>query len=241
MRTEWKMAAATVAFAGVHSLLATRRAKDAAARAVGTRARAGYYRLFYNAQSVATFGALLAYGASLPRETVYRVRGPAAALLRAGQGASLGYLGWGMLHVDFPHFAGFTSAAAARAGHPLPPEPEAQSPAPDDDGVLRMTGPFAQSRHPMNAAFLAFFWLTPAMTSRRLGFNVVTAAYALAGSWLEDRRLASRWGPAFDAYRREVPFFLPSASAPRREHRPPVRYARGGEHERARSEAAPYA
>lgn len=210
MRSEWKMVAATTAFAGVHSLLATRRAKEAAARVAGVERRAAYYRLFYSAQSVVTFGALLAYGASLPRHEVYRVRGPAAAAMRAGQAAGAAYLLWSIRHADFAHFAGFASAAAARAGRPLPPEPEAQSPT--SSPALRMTGPFRLSRHPMNAAQLAFFWLTPRMTSRRLAFNLLATAYSVAGSWLEDRRLASRYGPAFDAYRRDVPLLLPSTA-----------------------------
>jgi protein-S-isoprenylcysteine O-methyltransferase Ste14 len=112
-----------------------------------------------------------------------------------------------MRHADFAHFTGLASAAAARDGRPLPPEPEAQSPT--SAPSLRMTGPFRLSRHPMNAAQLAFFWLTPRMTSRRLAFNLLATAYSIGGSWLEDRRLATRYGPAFEAYRDEVPLLVP--------------------------------
>ena len=54
-----RTAVATVAFAGLHSLLASRGVKRLAERAVGTRVRNGAYRAAYNAVSVGTTAALV--------------------------------------------------------------------------------------------------------------------------------------------------------------------------------------
>lgn len=43
----WRLAAATALFLGVHSLLASRPAKEAAARLLGERCRNAFYRLSY--------------------------------------------------------------------------------------------------------------------------------------------------------------------------------------------------
>ena len=106
MHTAWKIGLATAAFAVVHSALASDRAKRFAASAIGERRRDAGYRLFYVGQSVLTFGLLVAYGARLPSRTLYRVRGPAALALRAGQAA-------GLLHL-VGHEVLVLSASAAR-------------------------------------------------------------------------------------------------------------------------------
>ena len=47
-----KIAVATIFFAGVHSVFATRSAKRKATKVLGERNRNGLYRPFYNAQAV---------------------------------------------------------------------------------------------------------------------------------------------------------------------------------------------
>jgi hypothetical protein len=69
------MALATVAFALIHSALASRAAKRAAAAVAGERRAHAAYRLFYVGQSLLTFSLLLAYGRRLPAQTLYRRSG----------------------------------------------------------------------------------------------------------------------------------------------------------------------
>ena len=57
--------------------------------------------------------------------------------------------------------------------------------------------------------YLPVLWATPHMTFRRLGFNLVATAYLAAGSFHEERRLARRYGEAYERYRRSAPFFVP--------------------------------
>lgn len=210
----WRDAArvlgATVAFAAVHSLLATHRAKRLAARLVGERARDGWYRAFYNAQSVATTAALVAYVLRRPGRTVWHVRGPGAVALRVGQLAGLATLGAAARQIGVLRFAGLPELAAWATGRPIPPSQEAQGPRLAADGRVPHAGPFAWTRHPSNVGFLPVLWLQPHMTTARLALCVASTAYLVAGSRREEARLAARHGAAYEAYRKSgVPFFVP--------------------------------
>ncbi len=61
-----KIMAATALFAGVHSLLASHKAKATAAALFKERRRNGLYCAFYNISAITTFGALIFYGTKLP-------------------------------------------------------------------------------------------------------------------------------------------------------------------------------
>ena len=210
-----RIVAATVAFAVVHSVLASRAAKQRAERALGERARAGWYRAFYNAQAVATSAALLAYGRSLPDRTLWRARGATAMLLRAGQLAGLAWGAWAARTVGIGAMSGASSAMAwARGDGVVPREPEAQGPAPSSapgDGGVQARGPFAWSRHPLNWAPVPVLWLDPHMTANLAAFNAVATLYLVAGSWHEETRLRAAYGAAYETFRRSgVAFWWPS-------------------------------
>jgi hypothetical protein len=94
---------------------------------------------------------------------------------------------------------------------PVPPEPEAQGPALDAEGLRHAAGPFAWSRHPLNFAPLPAFWLHPRMTTTLLAFNLASTAYLVIGSWHEEARLQEAFGGGYAAYQRSgVPFYLPA-------------------------------
>ncbi|WP_165246947.1 methyltransferase family protein [Paludisphaera soli] len=206
-----KTAAATAAFGLVHSALASRPAKRAAAGLIGRRARDGLYRPLYLGQSIAATAALVSYVRRLPDRELYHVRGPAAALMRGGQAAGLAYMTWAAFQVGVPRLTGLAGLAALGAGDPDPPPPvEAQGPAPDADGRIRAEGPFRHSRHPLNLAPLPVFWLQPRMTANLLAFNLAATAYLVLGSKHEEHRLRAAYGKAYEGYLRTgVPFYLP--------------------------------
>jgi hypothetical protein len=90
-RSMLKVAAATAVFGVVHSLLASRPAKRAAADMFGERNRNGLYRVCYIAQSFVAFGLLAAYIHRQPSRELYRVKGPLALLMHAIQSGALVY------------------------------------------------------------------------------------------------------------------------------------------------------
>lgn len=208
MQTFVKMALATLAFAAVHSALASRKAKDVAGRVVGEERRDAAYRIAFVGQSLVSFTALAAFGASLPNTTVYRVTGPVAWLIRLGQITGALQLLAGLRAVGFRRWSGLRNLAAYLAGKPMPPGPAAQGPEMAEDGRLTVDGPYRWSRHPLNFAGLPMIWLTPHMTTRRLAFNVVGTVYLALGSKHEEARLEVAYGDAYRAYVGSgVPFF----------------------------------
>jgi methanethiol S-methyltransferase len=210
MRAATKMGLATFAFAALHSAMATRTAKRFAGNLIGSERRDAGYRLFFIGQSLLSFSALLAYGARLPTQTLYRVKGTAAVLMRAGQVAGIVQLITALRQVGVLRWSGIQNFYAWRAGRPLPVGPVAQGPEMTEKEKLTDGGLFRWSRHPLNFAGIPIFWLTPHMTTRRLTFNIVSSIYFVLGSRHEEKRLSDVYGKAYQDYlEKEVPFFWP--------------------------------
>jgi methanethiol S-methyltransferase len=206
-----KVVVATGVFALVHSALASQKAKTAAVHLVGERRRNAWYRPVYLVQSLVTFGALALYVKGLPKQTLYRVRGPLAGVMQLTRVASVGYAVYAAHHVGTPAVLGWPGLTAWWHGMAVVPrEPEAQGPARAGGEGLRVAGPFLVSRHPLNLAPLPVLWLAPTMTVNSAVFNSVATLYFVLGSVHEERRLRASYGPAYRAYQHsDVPFYLP--------------------------------
>jgi len=198
-----------VVWAGIHSLLASRRAKDASARVAGARSRDGLYRVAYNAQSVVTVAWAARLLARLPDRGLYEAGTPWSWLFRAGQIVSLGVLFSGVRVVGVLEFAGIVPLRRALTGSDSRPEPEAQGPPMGADGEMKTTGAFRFTRHPGNLGAMGFFLLWPRMTVNRATLAALVALYVVLGSMHEERRLRMAYGEAFERYRQKVPFLIP--------------------------------
>jgi methanethiol S-methyltransferase len=195
-------------WAGVHSLLASKRAKDLAVRVAGPRSRDGLYRLAYNAQSVLSVAWVARWFLRLPDRELYRAEYPWSLLFRAGQAASLGVLFSGVRVVGVLEFAGLAPLYRLLTGHESRPEPEAQGPPIGDDEMVE-AGAFRFTRHPGNLGALGLFLLWPRMTVNRAVLAALVALYVVLGSMHEEHRLRLAYGEAFERYRCKVPFLLP--------------------------------
>lgn len=209
-RSMVKVAAATAAFSVVHSLLASRTAKQTAAHWCGERNRNGLYRVFFIGQSFVTLAALTAYIRRQPGDELYQVRGPLAVLMHAGQIVGLLYAIPAAHQVGIPRILGWESFRAWLGEGPVPREPEAQGPALDGEGSTHAAGPFVWNRHPLNFVPVPIFWLWPRMTTNLLAFNAAATAYLVLGSLHEESRLQRTYGERYEAYQRSgIPFYVP--------------------------------
>ena len=196
-------------WAGVHSLLASKRAKELAVGVVGPGGRDGLYRLAYNAQSVISVALAAWYFVRLPDRELYRAERPWSGLFRAGQATSLGVLFSGVWVVGVLEFAGLVPLWRLLTGRESRPEPEAQGPPIGADGGMVEAGAFRFTRHPGNLGAMGFFLLWPRMTVNRAVLAVLVALYVVLGSMHEESRLRLAYGEAFERYRRRVPFLVP--------------------------------
>ena len=201
VNTLLRSVAATIVFAGIHSLLASNAAKRVAFRLMGVENRRRY-RAAYNAHAVATSLGLNLWIRRLPNdELVYQVRGLASYAMRAGQVAAGVQLARAVYAVGILNFLG-----SGPEGESI----EAQGPARRENGTLIVTGPFKTQRHPTNFWPIFILWLQPRMTYAGFAFSVVASLYLYVGSIHQDHRLRRAYGDAYAKYRAAgVPFFFP--------------------------------
>ena len=193
----------------LHTVLASKQAKDLTRWVAGSRYRNGLYRLGYNAQSLVLLAWATRWFLRLPDRELYRARPPWSWLFWAGQAASLGVLLSGIRVIGLLDFAGITSLRDFLAGRDLRPEPEAQGPPISADGEMKRAEAFRFTRHPGNLGALGFFLLFPRMTANRAALAALVAFYVVLGSLHEEYRLRAAYGTAFERYRLTVPFLVP--------------------------------
>jgi protein-S-isoprenylcysteine O-methyltransferase Ste14 len=146
---------------------------------------------------VGVAGMLSLYGglvAGVPWD-VWRAPGPAFHPLLAGLGAALFVAGWGLFG-----WARWTLGRWWSADVQIKQGQE-----------LRISGPYRLVRHPLYSGLIAAGLGALLLTGRPawVGGLAAIAGYVLGKAWLEEQALAAHFGPAWHAYRRRVPAFLP--------------------------------
>ena len=77
------------------------------------------------------------------------------------------------------------------------------------DPGFQSPGLYRHMRHPIMTGFLIAFWAAPTMTVGHLVFALATTGYILIALQLEERDLIRAFGARYEAYRRDVPMFIP--------------------------------
>lgn len=207
-----KVAAATLLYAGIHTLLASRPAKKVATRLLGERLRNALYRPFYNAQSVTGLVLLGVYVARQPARELYQAQGFTRVALRVGQAGSVCILLVSITQIGWGRFTGLSNLIALLRGETyIAREPESQAAILGADGKMKAVGTFRVSRNAVNFIFLPLLWLNPRQTDRAVLFNSIITVYLVLGSYHSEARMRARYGKAMEEYQKSgVPFFIPS-------------------------------
>ena len=184
---------AVTLYGGLHSLLASTRAKALAERLAGQTANR-WYRLTYNLIGGLTFLPVLAVPARWPGTVLYQIPWPWSVAPLALQVLALALLVIGLMQADVFHFLGLRQLrGSTQTGPPR----------------LEVRGLHRWVRHPLYTAGLMFIWLTPVMTTSSLALTLGLTFYIYLGSIHEERRLADEFGDAYLDYQRRVPRLIP--------------------------------
>ena len=74
--------------------------------------------------------------------------------------------------------------------------------------AFKAEGPFAIVRHPIYLGWVLMVFATPAMTTSRMLFAVISTAYLVAAIPLEERSLVEAFGEKYVAYQRQMKWRL---------------------------------
>jgi protein-S-isoprenylcysteine O-methyltransferase Ste14 len=162
----------------IHSVLASKQAKDVVRRIAGPRYRNGLYRFSYVVKSFVMFGWATIWFLRLPDRQLYHVRAPWSWLMQLVQFALIVMLFRGIRVIGILRFIGLPQLWALLAGGYPEPEPEAQGPPLGSQGDLVIAGPFRYTRHPDNLPVF-LLWLFPKMTVNRATVAALTSIYAI--------------------------------------------------------------
>ncbi len=154
-------------------------------------------RLAYVACSAVTWFWLMIWIHGLPHSTLWAWPGAWAILRWTGLLLALLLFRQGSLVFDNGTFLGLSQWRAWRKGAAAPEPP------------FRQTGILRRIRHPWYAGALLFFAFCLPVTDINAVWRGVFILYTLIGTELEERKLLRDLGPAYAAYREQVPRYLP--------------------------------
>lgn len=188
-----------MAWGALHSVTAAPWFKAACARLLGPRAYA-LYPLAYSVVSLGTFSLAFRLEPDLPQQ-VWAVHGFLALLMHGLQLAGLGLLVWAGMSMHAFRMFGLPQLMAVLRGRP----PDA----PDLRRDFTSSGAYALVRHPMHLGGMLLLLFQPRLSLGGFVFALFGCLYMVAGSLLEERRLARELGPVWADYVRRVPMLLP--------------------------------
>jgi methanethiol S-methyltransferase len=187
---------------GLHSILASYKAKTLATSWFGGRLRRPY-RLAYNLFAGLSFLPILAISVILPDRILYRVPLPWSAFMAAGELVAAAALVIGFRQTDAWEFLGLRQLTDETTSK------HQDGPVEASKGRLVTTGLYRHVRHPLYTAGLVFIWLLPLMTANFLAIDIGLTIYVIAGATLEERKLRSEYGQEYADYAAVTPMFIP--------------------------------
>lgn len=183
----------------LHSWLASTRLKHFIRRLVGDQHYYGFYRASYNLVAIVTLSPALGLVVFRPGMLMWQVTGQSQYLLLFIQLVGLIGVVVSLFQIQLGQFIGLTQIIAYFRGQqlPLPDEP------------LQFGGLYRLVRHPLYLFSLLVIWPMSTMSEALLAFNICTTIYFVAGSVLEERKLATIYGEAYRNYQQRTPPLIP--------------------------------
>ena len=183
-----------VVWAVIHSILADYRLKAWFRGRFGDRAYRGY-RLGYNLFATLSFIPVFLAYSTLPDSHLWSAPGPWRWIMLGIQAIGLVGLVGAVFHTRVGEFAGVSQ---------LMPGYD-----PDRSEPMRISGLYCVVRHPIYFFGLLLVWFSPAITLNGLTIAALFTLYFYFGAMHEETGLRQEFGPAYDAYRRQVPMLIP--------------------------------
>ena len=180
------------AYSVLHSILASRGAKEWARQRFGAGITSRTYRLFYNVVGVVTLLPVLALVLWLPDQSFYTTPPVLQPLLLAGQVLGLLLLAAALAQTDALDFAGLRQLADQAS------EPQ-----------LVTGGAYRWMRHPLYTGSMLVLWLLPSLSMNWFAFILGISLYFIIGATFEECRLEAFFGQAYHAYKAHTPMFIP--------------------------------
>lgn len=185
----------SIAYATLHSALASRSIKMWARTRFGPNADS-WYRLVFNFVGLVTLLPLGWLLHVLPDRVLYVLPSPWRYVALAAQMATLLAFAFGLRATDVWFFLGLRQLFA------VPDHKQCQP-------SLTTAGMYRWVRHPLYLLSMILMWLTPVMTTNLAAVFFVMTLYMVVGTFFEERRLVDDFGEAYVAYQAQVPRLLP--------------------------------
>jgi hypothetical protein len=179
----------------LHSTLIATPVTDYLKRKLGDRFR--FYRLFFNAASLATLLPVVYYSIPARQAPVFRWEGPLMIVKHLLLAASIALFIAGGKHYSMAQFLGIRQIKTGRA-----------NPALSEYDTFDTSGILSAIRHPWYTASLMFIWAGDVSLSALL-INIVISGYFVVGTILEERKLLREFGEKYREYQKNVSMFIP--------------------------------
>jgi len=184
-----------VGWCALHSTLISIPVTEYIKRKLGDGFR--FYRLFYNAFSLATLIPLLLYSASTRQEPVFRWEGPLGIIPYLLLMTGIGLFIIGGRNYSLFQFLGITQIKRGGGNRSL-----------SGYGKFVVSGIHRMIRHPWYLGGILIVWAGDLSISTILT-NLVISSYFVIGAMLEERKLVREFGEPYRQYRRTVSMLFP--------------------------------
>jgi|MudIll2142460700_1097286.scaffolds.fasta_scaffold74414_3 protein-S-isoprenylcysteine O-methyltransferase Ste14 len=179
----------------LHSTLIATPVTDYLKKKLGDRFR--FYRLFFNAASLATLIPVLYYSLSIQRTPLFHWEGllKIVKYLLLATGITLFVAGG--RHYSMAQFLGIRQIKTGRTNAAL-----------SEHDTFDTSGILSAIRHPWYTASILIIWAGDISLSTLL-INIILSAYFVVGTILEERKLLLEFGERYRGYQKNVSMFIP--------------------------------